>query len=102
MRSSLQTTPYTITGCKTAATSRRYTKTMLHEKTLYRRLPSAGLFRVWSQSKSLSGFNESDVRKEFDLESTFDSYLAAANIDSGIRIMSAQAAPCGFARRQGQ
>jgi N-acetylated-alpha-linked acidic dipeptidase len=45
---------------------------------------------AWSQSKSLSGFKESDVRKEFDLESTFDTYLTAANIDSGIRIMSAR------------
>ena len=44
----------------------------------------------WSQSKSLSGFKEPDVRKEFDLESTFDGYLTTANIDSGIRIMSAR------------
>jgi N-acetylated-alpha-linked acidic dipeptidase len=44
----------------------------------------------WSQSKSLSGFNETAVRQQLDLESTFDGYLRAANIDSGIRIMSAR------------
>jgi N-acetylated-alpha-linked acidic dipeptidase len=44
----------------------------------------------WSQSKPLSGFNETAARKQFELESTYDSYLAAANIDSGIRIMSAR------------
>src|SRR5580700_10509634 len=43
-----------------------------------------------SQSKSLSGFNETAVRQQLDLESTFDGYLRAANIDSGIRIMSAR------------
>jgi N-acetylated-alpha-linked acidic dipeptidase len=43
----------------------------------------------WSQTKTLSGFPESAVRQQLDLESTFDGYLRAANIDSGIRIMSA-------------
>jgi N-acetylated-alpha-linked acidic dipeptidase len=43
----------------------------------------------WSQTKTLSGFSESAVRQQLDLESTFDGYLRAANIDSGIRIMSA-------------
>ena len=43
---------------------------------------------AWSQSKSLSGFNEADARQQQQLESTFDGYLAAPNIDSGIRIMS--------------
>jgi N-acetylated-alpha-linked acidic dipeptidase len=43
----------------------------------------------WSQIKTLSGFSESAVRQQLDLESTFDGYLRAANIDSGIRIMSA-------------
>ncbi len=43
---------------------------------------------VWSQSKSLSGFNDADARQQLQLESTFDGYLSAANIDSGIRIMS--------------
>jgi N-acetylated-alpha-linked acidic dipeptidase len=42
----------------------------------------------WSQTKTLSGFSESAVRQQLDLESTFDGYLHAANIDSGIRIMS--------------
>lgn len=41
------------------------------------------------QTKTLSGFPESAVRQQLDLESTFDSYLRPANIDSGIRIMSA-------------
>src|ERR1700744_4695132 len=43
---------------------------------------------AWSQPKTLSGFAETDVKQELQLESTFDSYLKAANIDSGIRIMS--------------
>ena len=43
-----------------------------------------------SQTKTLSGFNESAVRQQLDLESTYDSYLHSANIDSGIRIMSAR------------
>ena len=43
---------------------------------------------AWSQSKTLSGFNETEARQQLQLESTFDSYLTAANIDSGIRIMS--------------
>jgi N-acetylated-alpha-linked acidic dipeptidase len=43
----------------------------------------------WSQTKTLSGFSESAVRQQLDLESKFDSYLRPANIDSGIRIMSA-------------
>jgi N-acetylated-alpha-linked acidic dipeptidase len=42
-----------------------------------------------SQTKTLSGFPESAVRQQLDLEATYDSYLRAANIDSGIRIMSA-------------
>src|ERR1700683_850535 len=42
----------------------------------------------WSQPKSLAGFNETAVRQQLDLESTFDGYLRAANIDSGIRFMS--------------
>jgi N-acetylated-alpha-linked acidic dipeptidase len=42
-----------------------------------------------SQTKTLSGFSESAVRQQLDLESTFDGYLRVANIDSGIRIMSA-------------
>ena len=43
---------------------------------------------AWSQSKSLSGFNETDAKQQIQLESTFDGYLAAPNIDSGIRVMS--------------
>lgn len=43
---------------------------------------------AWSQSKRLSGFNEADARQQLQWESTFDSYLSAADIDSNIRIMS--------------
>src|SRR5580698_5583119 len=43
----------------------------------------------WSQTKTLSGFSEAAVRQQLDLEATYDGYLRAANIDSGIRIMSA-------------
>src|ERR1700760_4615175 len=43
----------------------------------------------WSQPRSLSGFNETTTRQQLQLESTFDGYLSPANIDSGIRIMSA-------------
>ena len=46
--------------------------------------------QVRAQTKTLSGFNESAVRQQLDLESTFDGYLRSANIDSGIRIMSAR------------
>ena len=42
-----------------------------------------------SQTKTLSGFSETAVKQQLDLESTYDSYLRSANIDSGIRIMSA-------------
>ncbi len=45
---------------------------------------------AWPQSKSLSGFNEAEARQQLGLESSFDGYLSAANIDSGIRIMSAR------------
>src|ERR1700754_199645 len=44
---------------------------------------------AWGQSKPLSGFDETSSHQQFQLESTYDSYLSAANIDSGIRIMSA-------------
>ena len=44
----------------------------------------------WSQTRPLSGFPESATKQQLDLETTFDSYLRAANIDSGIRIMSAR------------
>jgi N-acetylated-alpha-linked acidic dipeptidase len=43
-----------------------------------------------TQTKNLSGFPESAVQQQLALESTFDSYLRPANIDSGIRIMSAR------------
>ncbi len=42
----------------------------------------------WSQTKTLSGFGDADTKQQLQLESTFDGYLKAANIDSGIRIMS--------------
>ena len=45
---------------------------------------------AWSQQKTLSGFNEPDAKQQLQWESTFDSYLTAANIDSGIRIMSSR------------
>jgi len=44
---------------------------------------------AWSQSKTLSGFSDAEARQQVQLESTFDGFLTAANIDSGIRIMSA-------------
>ncbi|HXB96195.1 MAG TPA: transferrin receptor-like dimerization domain-containing protein [Puia sp.] len=40
------------------------------------------------QSKTLSGFNETEAKQEIQLETAFDGYLNVANIDSGIRIMS--------------
>ena len=43
-----------------------------------------------AQTRTLSGFSETEVLKQLPVESTFDSYLRAANIDSGIRIMSAR------------
>ncbi|HEY6899941.1 MAG TPA: transferrin receptor-like dimerization domain-containing protein [Puia sp.] len=42
-----------------------------------------------AQPKPLLGFDETTSRQQLQLESTFDGYLSAANIDSGIRIMSA-------------
>src|ERR1700748_2386340 len=45
---------------------------------------------AWSQPKPLTGFNEPAARQHLDLESTYDSYLSAANVDSGIRIMSSR------------
>ena len=43
---------------------------------------------AWSQPKTLSGFSETDAKQELQLESNFDGYLKAANIDSNLRIMS--------------
>ncbi|HXB06459.1 MAG TPA: M28 family metallopeptidase [Puia sp.] len=43
-----------------------------------------------SQSRTLTGFNEAETKQELQLETSFDSYLKAANVDSGIRIMSAR------------
>lgn len=53
-------------------------------------IPAALLAAMTSQAqtRSISGFTENGVRQQQNLESTFDSYLRAANIDSGIRIMS--------------
>jgi N-acetylated-alpha-linked acidic dipeptidase len=45
---------------------------------------------AWSQTKPLSGFGEPEAKQELQLESTYDGYLTAANIDSGIRIMSSR------------
>src|ERR1700728_593785 len=47
-------------------------------------------FHSWSQSKSLSGFSDPAAKQQLDLESKYDAVLLAANIDSGIRIMSAR------------
>ena len=44
---------------------------------------------AWCQPKSLSGFNDADSKQQLQLEASFDGYLTVANIDSGIRIMSA-------------
>jgi len=43
-----------------------------------------------SQSRPLSGFNETEAKQEQQLKATFDGYLRAANVDSGIRIMSSR------------
>jgi N-acetylated-alpha-linked acidic dipeptidase len=43
-----------------------------------------------AQTRTLSGFSETEVLQQLPLESSFDGYLRAANIDSGIRIMSAR------------
>lgn len=45
---------------------------------------------AWAQSKPLYGFDEASSKQQQQLESTYDSYLSAANIDSGIRIMAAR------------
>ena len=45
---------------------------------------------AWSQPKALTGFGEADAKQQLQWESTFDGYLNAANIDSGIRIMSSR------------
>src|SRR6201994_4495408 len=44
----------------------------------------------WAQARALPGFNDASTKQELQLESTFDGYLSAANIDSGIRIMSSR------------
>ncbi|HLI93366.1 MAG TPA: transferrin receptor-like dimerization domain-containing protein [Puia sp.] len=43
-----------------------------------------------SQTRTLTGFTERDARRQLDLETRFDGYLRAADIDSGIRIMAAR------------
>jgi N-acetylated-alpha-linked acidic dipeptidase len=43
---------------------------------------------AWSQGKTLSGFDAAAAKQQLQVESTFDGYLSAVNIDSGIRIMS--------------
>jgi N-acetylated-alpha-linked acidic dipeptidase len=43
---------------------------------------------AWPQGKTLSGFDEAAAKQQLQLEKTFDVYLSATNIDSGIRIMS--------------
>jgi N-acetylated-alpha-linked acidic dipeptidase len=46
----------------------------------------------WSQPKppkTLSGFDDADAKQQLQVETSFDGYLTVANIDSGIRIMSA-------------
>ncbi|MBS1604877.1 MAG: M28 family peptidase [Bacteroidetes bacterium] len=44
---------------------------------------------TWAQPKPLAGFDDASSRTQQQLESAYDGYLQAANIDSGIRIMSA-------------
>jgi len=52
--------------------------------------PKSGAGRtVTGPASSLSGFDETSSHQQFQLEAAYDSYLSAANIDSGIRIMSA-------------
>ena len=43
---------------------------------------------AWSQTKPLAGFSEAGAKQEFALETKFDSYLQASNVDSFIRILS--------------
>ncbi|GGB11091.1 transferrin receptor-like dimerization domain-containing protein [Puia dinghuensis] len=43
-----------------------------------------------SQTHSLAGFSDAEAGQQLQLEKTFDGYLSAANVDSGIRIMSAR------------
>jgi N-acetylated-alpha-linked acidic dipeptidase len=45
---------------------------------------------AYSQTRSLSGFNEAETKQELQWETSFDGYLKAANVDSGIRIMSSR------------
>ncbi len=47
---------------------------------------------AWSQSKTpaLSGFTETDARQQHSLESKFDGYLSAGDIDSTIKILSSR------------
>jgi N-acetylated-alpha-linked acidic dipeptidase len=45
---------------------------------------------TWAQPKPLAGFDDGASRTQQQLESSYDGYLQAANIDSGIRIMSAR------------
>src|ERR1700744_2804908 len=86
MRSLRRTTASTINACKIRIN---------HQNNIHmRKLLIAGSLLlasplVWSQSKSLSGFNDADTKQELQLESTYDGYLSVPNIDSGIRIMSA-------------
>ena len=44
----------------------------------------------WSQTKTLSGFSDSNSKKEFINEEKFDSYLKAANVDLLIKEMAAR------------
>jgi N-acetylated-alpha-linked acidic dipeptidase len=50
--------------------------------------PGAG-HTVSGPASSISGFDETSSHQQFQLEAAYDSYLSAANIDSGIRILSA-------------
>lgn len=47
-------------------------------------------FCGWAQSKTLSGFNESNAKQELAAEEKFDSYLKADNVDKLIKDMSAR------------
>jgi N-acetylated-alpha-linked acidic dipeptidase len=44
----------------------------------------------WTQTKTLSGFSESNAAKEFSIEEKFDTYLKASNVDQLIKEMSAR------------
>src|SRR5260221_11810152 len=87
MRSSYRTTPNTIAGCKDVTTHQTLTNKYMRKPIFTSSLLLASAL-AWGQPKSLSGFDETSTHQQLQLESTYDGYLSAANIDRGIRIRS--------------